>query len=75
MQITLEEVEVVFGSGAGARVRSALGQRRAIEGFDVESDGEPNGTNGADKVVTLEAIPKIARRHMSLVSENESDEQ
>lgn len=66
--ITLEEVEVVFGSGAGARVKQALGRRRAsIEGVEAEDEDADN------KAVTLNEIPKLARRHMSLAKQNDDE--
>jgi hypothetical protein len=58
----LEEVEVVFGSGAGARVKQAMGRRRSsvvqIEGHDIDEDYLP------DSAVTLNHVPKFAKKRI-----------
>lgn len=55
-QITLEEVEVVFGSGAGTYVRQALGRRSSVhERNDSDSSIEGNA-------VTYNAVPKLAKK-------------
>lgn len=55
-QITLEEVEIVFGSGAGVYVRQALGRRSSVH----ESGDSEDGLDG--NAVTLNAVPKVVKR-------------
>ncbi len=59
-QITLEEVEVVFGSGAGVFVRQALGRRASV--------ADPNDSDGPieGNAVTLNAVPQFTRKGLHL---------
>ena len=62
-QITLEEVEVVFGSGAGAVVKNALGRRASVTSGGVvpaESPTEDEATG------TFKGVPKATRRLVKL---------
>lgn len=64
MQITLEEVEVVFGSGAGARVKQAMGMRRAsLVAHEVMGSSDEDLP---DQAVTLNGLPKLTRRRKSV---------
>ena len=67
MQITLEEVEVVFGSGAGQFVKQALGRRGSIRGEIHESGSESEETTNPAKgnAVVLNDIPKPTKRLVS----------
>lgn len=67
--ITLEEVEVVFGSGAGGVVKQALGRRRAASIDGVEAGSGDNDSD--DQAVTLSHIPKLTQRHMKLAPPQE----
>ena len=58
-QITLEEVEVVFGSGAGAVVKQALGRRASTTHDSVDAAESPTEEGN---VATLDKVPKATRR-------------
>jgi hypothetical protein len=66
LQITLEEVEVVFGSGAGARVKQAMCRRReSIEEMDVITlTGTSEDEVLPDQAVTLNHVPKFANKRI-----------
>ena len=63
-QITLEEVEVVFGSGAGTYVKQALGRRSSITETASDSDEGHNPAEG--NAVVLNDIPKPTKRLMHM---------
>ena len=52
--ITLEEVEIVFGSGAGTIVKQALGRRGSLTNTDLELSESPTEEYHA----TLNEVPK-----------------
>ena len=53
----------MFGSGAGARVKEAMGRRR--ESIEVEGITSPSSEEDLpDQAVTLNHIPKFAKRRI-----------
>jgi hypothetical protein len=67
LQITLEEVEVVFGSGAGARVKQAMGRRReSIEEMDGITITNRSEEIMPDEATTLNHIPKFAKKRIRI---------
>ena len=65
-QITLEEVEVVFGSGAGSVVKQALARRGSLTNYEghelTGSFGDSPSPTEEYETGTLKSVPKATRR-------------